>query len=195
MFLLLIFAILFIALSNSLPYDDPTCFNKICKDCNQDTDFTDDEIQRAGRYIQQRFSVTNPSKPPCARFHVRKDIKCLTDSELKSFIKVFKQLYSDGTIDEFVAIHVRYWAGTHKFSEGTIWHRWLMNELEKRMMALDPNVTLPYWNHLNCFAHPELDKVFDLFGHGGDPNNDHCVTDGAFANVKVSFFCLKFKFN
>jgi hypothetical protein len=190
MFLLLIFAILFIALSNSLPYDDPKCFKKICKDCNQDTDFTDDEIQRAGRYIQKRFSITNPSKPPCARFHVRKDIKCLTDSELKSFIKVFKQLYFDGTIDEFTAIHVRYWAGMHKFVEIGISHRWLMSELEKRMMAIDPKVTLPYWNHLNCFAHPELDKVFDLFGHGGDPKKGYCVTDGAFANVKVSFFRL-----
>ncbi len=60
-------------------------------------------------------------------------------------------------------------------------------------MALDPNVTLPYWNHLNCFAHPELDKVFDLFGHGGDPNNSYCVTDGAFANVTVSFFLFNGK--
>jgi tyrosinase len=60
-------------------------------------------------------------------------------------INVFKELYRNGVMDRFSSIHARYWPQTHKPSETIIWHRWFLNEFEKEMRKIDPQITLPYW--------------------------------------------------
>jgi tyrosinase len=197
MFIHLIFFILFIHFANTLT-PQQECENKIYRECNHESQFTAEEIDNAGKYIQQRYAKTNPKKPPCSKFHVRKNIKCLTESERKKFIDVFKKLYDTGVIDEFTKIHSTNWPGAHKFTEGIIWHRWITNELEKKMLEIDPTVTLPYWQWLESFAAPEKDIIFEWFGHAGNENNDYCVTDGAFANQKVNYpepHCIRRQWN
>ncbi len=147
--------------------------------------FEKHEILR--KYIQKRYAITNPKKPPCSKFHVRKNIKCLTESERKKFIAVFQKLYDNGFIDEITKIHSTNWPAVHKFAEGVIWHRWIMNEFEKKMREIDPTVTLPYWQWTDSFAAPQKDIIFEWFGHAGNESNDYTVSDGAFAYQKVNY--------
>jgi tyrosinase len=197
MYNLLIISIVLIHFSNCLT-SEQECENKIYRECNHESKFTDEEISNAGKYIQQRYAKTNPTKPPCSKFLVRKNIKCLTEWERTKFIAVFKKLYDNGFIDEITKIHSTYWPAAHKFSEALVWHRWIMNELEKKMLEIDPTVTLPYWQFPDSFAAPEKDIIFEWFGHAGNESNDYCVTDGAFANQKVNYpepHCIRRQWN
>jgi hypothetical protein len=70
---------------------------------------------------------------------------CLTHEERIDVIEVFKELFRNGVMDRLTWIHSHYWPATHKFAEAMIWHRWLLNELEKEMRKIKPDITLPYW--------------------------------------------------
>jgi tyrosinase len=192
-----IFALLFIQFASCLT-PEQECEYKIYRGCNHESQFTDEEINIAGKYVQQRLAKTNPKKPPCSKFHVRKNIKCLTELERKKFIAVFQKLYDNGFIDEITKIHSTNWPAVHKFTDAVIWHRWIMTELEKKMREIDPTVTLPYWQFPDSFAAPEKDIIFEWFGHAGNESNDYCVSDGAFANQKVNYpkiHCIRRQWN
>ncbi len=81
---------MFIHFANTLT-PQQECENKIYRECNHKSQFTDEEIDNARKYVQQRFAKTNRKKPPCSKFHVRKNIKCLTEIERKKFIDVYKK--------------------------------------------------------------------------------------------------------
>ncbi len=174
------------------------CEDRIFRECNHRSDFSDEEIDNARKYIQQRFAKTNPRVKPCDKLSVRKNIKCLTTKELNKFIAVFKELYSRGIIDKFTQIHDKHWPSVHKFGEGIIWHRMFSNEMEKEILKIDSSVTMPYWEFLNDFSAPEKSLVFELFGHAGNESNDYCVSDGAFANQIVNYpkpHCVRRQWN
>jgi tyrosinase len=193
----LIFYILLFHFVNSLT-PEQECENKIYRECTHESQFTANEIDNVRKYVQQRYAKTNPKKPPCSKFHVRKNIKCLTPFERKKFIAVFQKLYDNGFIDEITKIHSTNWPNVHKFTEALIWHRWILNVLEKKMLEIDPTVTLPYWQWLDSFAAPEKDIIFKWFGRAGNENNDYCVTDGAFANQRVNYpepHCIRRQWN
>jgi tyrosinase len=203
MFKTLIFSILLINLL-IIPGIKPNhwtsekCMKKIFRDCNHRHKFSAQEIDNARIYLQSRLAKTNPTREPCSRLLVRKNIKCLTPKELKKFISAFKKLYSNGVIDRFTEIHATHWPGTHKFAEGIIWHRWFVNELQKEIFKIDSSVTMPYWEFLNDFSAPEKSIIFDIFGHAGNENNGFCVSDGAFANQTVNYphkHCVRRQWN
>jgi hypothetical protein len=94
----------------------------------------------------------------------------------------------------FTKIHDSYWAATHKFVEDISWHRWLMNEMEKEMMKINPSVTLPYWDFSSDFSAPEKSIIWDFFGHAGNESQDYCVSDGPFAYQQLNYpkpHCLR----
>jgi tyrosinase len=193
----LIFLILLIQSSNCLT-PEQECERRIYRECTHESHFTAEEIDNAGKYIQQRYAKTNPKKPPCSEFRVKKNIKCLTEYEREKFIAVFHELYDSGFIDEITEIHSTHWPNVHKFTEAVIWHRWILNVLEKKMLEIDPTVTLPYWQWLDSFAAPEKDIIFKWFGRAGKASNDYCVTDGAFANQRVNYpepHCIRRQWN
>jgi hypothetical protein len=203
MFKVLIFYILFTLLLGCFgkqknEWISKECEDRIFRDCNHKSEFTDEEIDNARKYIQHRFAKTNPSLKPCNKLVVRKNIKCLTNKELKKFIVAFKKLYSRKIIDKFTKIHDRYWPAVHKFSVGPIWHRKFINELEKEISKIDSSVTMPYWEFLNDFSAPEKSLVFEIFGHAGNESNNYCVSDGAFANQRVNYpkpHCIRRQWN
>ncbi len=94
-----IFFIYLFSFSTEDNWSPDSCMRKIFRECNHESSFTEQEIENARKYIQDRFWKTNPEKPPCSRLRVRKDIKCLSKKELNDFIYVFKQLYKTGIID------------------------------------------------------------------------------------------------
>jgi hypothetical protein len=86
-------------LSNELNRRSEECENKVFRECNHETSFTEEEIENARIYIQQKFAKTFPERRPCSQLHVRKDIKCLTKNEMHDFVAVMKHLYANGVID------------------------------------------------------------------------------------------------
>ena len=174
------------------------CEQEIYKKCHQETSFTDEEVENVRLYLVKKFSKTGPIREPCKRLHVRKDIKCLSDKEFNDFVAVIKQLHASGFMDRMTDIHHKYWAAVHKYSVGNLWHRWFIVLFEKEMLRINPNVTLPYWDHTLDFAEPHKSKVWDLFGHAGTAANDYCVADGPFANMTFQVpttHCLRRQFN
>ncbi len=131
-----------------LESNDCECYNRIHRECNHEMSFTEQEIENARLYIQNRFLTEpkiKPVRPACQKLYVRKDFKCLTHEEKIDVIEVFKQLYRNGVMDRLTWIHTNYWPATHKFAEAYIWHRWFINVLEKEMRKIKPHITLPYW--------------------------------------------------
>lgn len=179
-------------------FDSEECIKRVHMDCNHENSFTYEEIENARIYLQNRFSKTNPRRRPCRQLRVRKDIKCLSKSELNDLIDVFKKLYENGVFDKFTHIHATHWSATHKFGDALNWHRWFINEMEKEMLKINPFVSMPYWEYLSEFSAPEKSIIWDYFGHAGDKNQNFCVMDGPFANQTVRYpksHCLRREWN
>jgi tyrosinase len=58
------------------------------------------------------------------------------------------------------------------------WHRVMLLAFENDLAAIDPGVTLPYWDWTDPASNPFTPG---FLGTNGDPQNDHKVMDGAFA--------------
>ena len=69
----------------------------------------------------------------------------MTDSERMAFIGAVRQLYANGVMAELADIHYGYWPAAHKAADLMPFHRKVTLELEKHLMRIDSNLTLPYW--------------------------------------------------
>ena len=91
------------------------------------------------------------------RYRVRKNQKNLTPIEWQRFIHAVEALAETGmpspTYSEFVQIHItamttpagHMW-GAHGGANFLSWHREYLAKLEARLIAINPLVTLPYWD-------------------------------------------------
>ena len=91
------------------------------------------------------------------RYRVRKNQKLLTPIEWQRFIHAIEALAESGipspNYSEFVQIHIdamdtpagHMW-GAHGGANFLSWHREYLAKLEARLMAINPLVTLPYWD-------------------------------------------------
>ena len=91
------------------------------------------------------------------RYRVRKNQKNLTPIEWQRFIHAIEALAESGmpspTYAEFVRIHIdamdtpggHMW-GAHGGANFLSWHREYLAKLEARLIAVNPLVTLPYWD-------------------------------------------------
>ena len=96
------------------------------------------------------------------RYRVRKNQKNLTPIEWQRFIHAIEALAESGmpspTYQDFVQIHVTAMStaagmgwGAHKMSghngrNSLSWHREYLAKIEARLMAINPLVTIPYWD-------------------------------------------------
>lgn len=128
------------------------CIQSIYHNCPLNPDITDEEVEKARIYIQKRFmnlADFRPVRPPCKKLHVRRNFKCLTEEERQEVMNAFKALLDNGVVGKLAALHWKYWGEIHKFGEFIPWHRWFVNEFEKKLRKVNPNVTLPYWVSFN----------------------------------------------
>lgn len=91
------------------------------------------------------------------RYRVRKNQKNLTPIEWQRFIHAIEALAESGmpspTYSEFVQIHIdamdtpagHMW-GAHGGANFLAWHREYLAKLEARLIAINPLITLPYWD-------------------------------------------------
>lgn len=91
------------------------------------------------------------------RYRVRKNQKNLTPTEWQRFIHAIEALAASGmpspTYQEFVQIHIdamdtpagHMW-GAHGGANFLSWHREYLAKIEARLIAINPLVTIPYWD-------------------------------------------------
>lgn len=174
------------------------CVNRVYQACNHRTHYSEEEIENARIFIQSKFAATNPVRPACKRLVVRKDFKCLTETEKYEFLNALRELYRNGVIDTLALVHSSLWPAFHKFAEALTWHRWAVNVIDLELRKVNPNVVLPYWDWSSEFANPERSIIWKYFGTSGNKANDYCVTDGAFAYQKVKYrtpHCIRRQWN
>jgi tyrosinase len=128
-----------------------------------------------------------PIDPDAAQ--VRKNQNTLTDQERQDFIGAVTQLkqtfHPGATIsiyDEYVHTHMMSMDndGIHEGPVFFPWHRQFLRNFELELQAINPNVTLPYWD-FSIDNQPDSSLWSDDFlGGNGDPRHNNVVTTGPF---------------
>ena len=124
------------------------CKQQISQGCTNTYVPTEEEVERARIYLQERFTKSSSISPvaePCKKLYVRSNFKCMSHEERERVIKVAQQLYANGFMAEIAEIHAKCWPAWHTTFEGLVGHRILGLKLEQAMREIDPDITLPYW--------------------------------------------------
>ncbi|KAI9341033.1 hypothetical protein DFJ73DRAFT_778937 [Zopfochytrium polystomum] len=145
--------------------------------------------------LQQRLVSQN-----CSSFTTRREWRELSDQEKSNYINAVQKLRNitsgggrRGVYDDLVAIHasaIKYIHGQPLFFP---WHRYFIRVYESYLQAIDPTVSLPYWNWAIDGQEPLTDgSIFGpsalSLGTRGEPSDtDHCLRDG-FAKDWTSFY-------
>jgi tyrosinase len=118
---------------------------------------------------------------------VRKNQASLTAAERAAFVAALKALKANGTYDAFVAQHrAAFMAAPNDPAHGgpgfLPWHREYLRRFERALEAIDPNVSIPYWDWTvdNSPTAPLWAADF-MGGNGSGPNQQ--VTTGPFAHA------------
>ena len=134
---------------------------------------------------------------------VRKNVKFLSAGEKSNFVKAVLALKTKPSVlhpgdpnlnryDDYPEIHMNAmmanpgWA--HQRPAFFPWHRALLLEFENDLAAVDPSVTIPYWDWPDAASSPFAP---DLLGGDGDQADDGKVKTGPFARDGAAHWTLK----
>mmetsp|Transcript_8515 Transcript_8515/g.21959 ORF Transcript_8515/g.21959 Transcript_8515/m.21959 type:complete len:727 (+) Transcript_8515:77-2257(+) len=128
----------------------------------------------------------------------RKEVREMTCKEWDAYTRSVNELRRSGIWESFSTLHTdpEVWEVAHSDSGGATlaflpWHRVFLHRMERELQKIDPDVALPYWNWAldseTPLASPILSDMF--FGNTGDPENDYCISDGAFTQSATS--CIR----
>ncbi len=144
---------------------------------------------------------------------LRKNVKNLTDAEKQAFVNAVLALKKKpsvlhpqdntrGRYDDYSEVHMNAMMAQQGFPDDPQftpgwghyapaflpWHRALVLEFENDLAAIDPSVTLPYWDWTDPASNP---LTPDFLGSNGDASQNHKVTDGPFAFDGPNHWTLK----
>ncbi|MCP1485756.1 tyrosinase [Pseudomonas fluorescens] len=128
----------------------------------------------------------------------RKNIRSLTPIEKDNFVDACLQLKRSGQYDEYVHLHHQvmkptvlphepndpnYRNGAHRGPSFLPWHRAFLLKFENDLQAINPSITIPYWNWTEDAADPHNSPVWaeDFMGGNGVEGDDWRVATGRFA--------------
>eukprot|EP00835_Amoeboradix_gromovi_P002404 NODE_136_length_18060_cov_0.656645.p2 type:complete len:462 gc:universal NODE_136_length_18060_cov_0.656645:10268-11653(+) len=127
----------------------------------------------------------------CSTIKYRKSILDMTEMEIRTWQNGHLALYKSGKLQEMTAIH-----GTaktiHQDAHLWAWHREFLNWYEEELLAVDPEVILPYFPWIYDAEAPELSKVWedDILGSSQvtwDPSTQTyqavCIPSGPFKGL------------
>ena len=78
---------------------------------------------------------------------IRKDCRTLTPEERSVFLQGLVQLNADGIVEQFADFHGEHFGmGIHTSSHFLPWHREFILRFEAALQALNPAISLPYWD-------------------------------------------------
>jgi tyrosinase len=150
--------------------------------CGCGTDCSCGEACSCGRWVDP------PPQDPNANT-VRKNQRDLTVDERTAFVAAVKQLketfHPGATIsiyDEYVHHHMMAMEtlDIHVQTAFFPWHRYLVRAFELELQAIDPTVTIPYWDFTVDNQPDSSIWASDFMGGNGDPDDGDAVTDGPF---------------
>jgi hypothetical protein len=77
----------------------------------------------------------------------RRNYRDLSSDEKARYVNALGQLKSNGTIDTFANQHSSLFdSGIHMTSDFLPWHRDFLRRFEDALRAIDPSISIPYWN-------------------------------------------------
>jgi hypothetical protein len=106
----------------------------------------------------------------------------MSSEERNAFVAALLELKASGGYDPTVAMHQSAMQPGHNGPAFLPWHREYLRRFENDLKAIDPDVTLPYWDWTSANVDPDGTSVLwnDAFlGGPGDASGN--VTDGQFA--------------
>jgi hypothetical protein len=127
----------------------------------------------------------------------RKNQAQLTSGERAAFVNAVLKLKNEtpsqlglaSRYDDYVQIHMNSMMATpgwaHQGPAFLPWHRELLRQFEMDLQAIDPTVSIPYWDW-TVDQDPTLPTspfTNDFMGGNGDPGNDDKVMTGPFAEA------------
>ncbi|WP_073763611.1 tyrosinase family oxidase copper chaperone [Streptomyces sp. CB02923] len=135
--------------------------------------------------------VVPPGPAPPARPYVRKNHLALTAQERHRFVDAVLEAKRRGVYDALVAVHIRlnshdyihrdHGRRTAHLTPSLLpWHRQFLLYFEQELRAIDPAVTLPYWDWTSDRGRESPLWADDFMGGDGRPG-DRQVTAGPFA--------------
>lgn len=114
----------------------------------------------------------------------RKNLNRLTIAERRAFTDAVNQLRDNGGYDTYVRQHQGAMGHGHGGPAFFPWHREYLLRFEQDLQAIDPSVSVPYWDwtadNLNAAGTESLIWRGDFVGGPGQAGTG-AVTDGAFA--------------
>ncbi len=114
----------------------------------------------------------------------RKNLTRLTVAERQAFTNAVNQLRANGDYDPYVVAHQGAMSHGHGGPAFFSWHREFVLRFEQALQAIDPGVSLPYWDwtsaNLNGLGTESLIWRDDFMGGPGQPATGD-VTTGPFA--------------
>ncbi|MEE1751118.1 tyrosinase family protein [Streptomyces sp. SP18CS02] len=123
--------------------------------------------------------------------YTRKDQRDLTRAERRKFVDAVLELKRSGRYDDFVRTHVRHYSSdgddglraAHMAPSFLPWHRQYLLDFERALRALDPTVTVPYWDWTRDRTAAASLWGEDFMG-GNGRRGDRQVMTGPFAHVR-----------
>ncbi|MGH2837005.1 MAG: tyrosinase family protein, partial [Thermoleophilaceae bacterium] len=119
---------------------------------------------------------------------VRRDARDLTPQQWSAFVAAVQAMQqrpntAPSIFDRLAKLHTTMSASVHGTALFFAWHRRFLKDFENKLRAIDPTVSLPYWNWAQDSNAPEQSYIWGaryLGGNGGGPNG--VVQTGPFAD-------------
>lgn len=139
------------------------------------------------------------AQPICSAVSLRRDYRALTNSQWSTFVAAMKRINRplpgiplptvyDGFVQEYSVYQPTFLTCGFDKPSGLTRLRQFLLRFEQALQAVDPSVTLPYWNFPLDAEAPDASGVFSPAFMGGNGHGfDHDVVDGAFASWTVGY--------
>ncbi|KAJ9069848.1 hypothetical protein DSO57_1014524 [Entomophthora muscae] len=143
----------------------------------------------------------------CLQPRVRKELRELSDSELREFTDAVNQMHREkksgfqgmSVYEHFSYIHTNNAHSVHSTPSFLPWHRYFIRLFELELQRINPNVMLPYWDWSLDASEPHRSPVLsDRIMGGNGVRSTKCVRNGAFAGWQMSYpdrHCLRRDYN
>ncbi|WP_280386395.1 tyrosinase family protein [Nocardia wallacei] len=114
----------------------------------------------------------------------RRNLTSLTPAQRRAFTDAINRLRADGGYDTYVEQHRGAMGHGHGGPAFFPWHREYLRRFERDLQAIDPSVTVPYWDWTRSNLNPDATESLiwrdDFMGGPGAPGTG-AVADGPFA--------------
>ena len=125
---------------------------------------------------------------------VRRSVRDLSAADWTRFTNAVRKLQlqhpSGSAVSNYDTLVQRYLLNASQVRSNPVflpWHRYYLRQFELRLQAIDPGLTIPYWDfgYLDSQA-PGRSLVWTYLGHNGT-GPDHAVPDGPFASWNPAY--------